>query len=118
MSIRHLQKILAILMVPAALLLLANCGTSRKAKVKQTSYERDIQPIMIRSCSPCHFPEKGKKKLLHTFEATRDNIRVIIERVQLPSDHEEFMPFKSKRQVLSQEEIALFKLWYEEEMPR
>lgn len=79
-------------------------------------YETDIKPIMLRSCTPCHFPENGKKKMLDSYEATLNNIVDIINRVQLPSEERKFMPFKSKKKPLSAEEIALFKTWYNEGM--
>ena len=28
------------------------------------SYSRDIAPIMAERCTPCHFPDGGKKKFL------------------------------------------------------
>ena len=70
------------------------------------------------SCSPCHFPETGKKKLLDTYEATAKNIVDILERVQLPIDHEGYMPFKSKKPALTDREIAILKKWQEDKMPK
>lgn len=95
------------------------CGTSKKTipaepdamAVHRAAYDRDIQPIMAAKCTPCHFPETGKKMMLDTYEATRDNIQDILRRVQLPADHMEFMPFKSKKPALTAEEIQLLKDW-------
>ncbi|KAA3637029.1 MAG: hypothetical protein DWQ02_07360 [Bacteroidetes bacterium] len=81
------------------------------------SYEKDILPLMERSCTPCHFPDQGRVKMLDTHEATKANVNGILYRVQLPSDDENFMPFKNKREPFSAEEVALFKKWMEQGMP-
>jgi hypothetical protein len=80
-------------------------------------YETDIKPIMLRSCTPCHFPTEGKKKMLDSYLATKENIVDIINRVQLPPEEKKFMPFKSKKTPLSAAEIDLLKTWYNEGMP-
>lgn len=79
-------------------------------------YEKDIRPIMTRSCTPCHFPVEGRKKMLDNYIATKNNILDILERIQLPTEDKKFMPFKSKKAPLTTEEIALFKNWYNEGM--
>jgi hypothetical protein len=84
---------------------------SIEEKSQLVSFESDLLPIMKRSCTPCHFPERGKVKMLNTYEATAESINYILYRVELPTDDEEYMPFKSKRQALSAEEIQLFKDW-------
>ena len=75
------------------------------------TYSGDIQPLMMESCSPCHFPAKGKKEMLHTFAATVKHMDDIIYRIQLPTDSTEFMPYKSKRDPLTAEQIQLFLDW-------
>ena len=103
------------------------CTSSKKTTSPSTSepvanpaftYEKNVAPIMMASCSPCHFPETGKKKLLDTYEATAKNIVDILERVQLPIDHEGYMPFKSKKPALTDREIAILKKWQEDKMPK
>lgn len=81
------------------------------------SYAEDIRPIMVRSCTPCHFPDKGRKKYLDTYKATRNNIDAIIARCELPVDHPDYMPFKSKKPALTSEEITMLKTWIEQGMP-
>ena len=34
--------------------------------VANVTYEKDIQPIIVNRCTPCHFPEKGNKKFLNS----------------------------------------------------
>ena len=82
------------------------------------SFEQHISPIMALKCTPCHFPERGKKKLLHTYEATKENIDDILIRVQRPADDPKFMPFKSKKEPLTSTEIALFKKWLAQGMSK
>jgi len=75
------------------------------------SYSRDILPIMIQKCTPCHFPPYGKKKMLDTYFATKENIEDILTRVQLDENHKGFMPFKSKKEPMTESEINLLKKW-------
>ena len=87
-----------------------------EAVIKSISYESDLKPIMVRSCTPCHFPENGRKKMFDTYEATKANIGDILTRVQLPVDDKLYMPFREKRPALSDEEIAMFKAWMKQGM--
>jgi len=82
------------------------------------SYIKDIRPIMVQKCTPCHFPERGKKELLHTFGKTQEYVMAIIKRVQLPTTHKKFMPFKSKKTPLTKAEIKLFTDWLNQNTPR
>lgn len=82
------------------------------------TYEKDVAPMMLASCSPCHFPETGKKKHLDTYEATTKNIDDILKRVQLPIDHDGYMPFKSKKPAFTDRQIAVLKKWQSEKMPK
>jgi len=84
---------------------------SEKQMTQTVSYQTDIKPIMMRSCSPCHFPEKGRKKHLDTYEAVSGSITQIIKMVSLDPSDEYFMPFESKKQPLSEQEIELFETW-------
>lgn len=93
-------------------------STTGSTTENQVSYEADILPLMERSCTPCHFPESGKKIMLNTLQSTRVNIDDIMVRIQLPADNEKFMPFKSKKPALTQEEIAIFKKWIDQRMPK
>ena len=117
---------LVLLMAPA----FQYCGSSKSASTSTASaapvetfenpvsYARQIQPIMVQKCTPCHFPEQGRKKMLDTYEATRDNVQDILHRVQLPADHIEYMPFKGKKEALTAGEIDLLKQWVAQRMPQ
>ncbi len=93
-------------------------ASSEPALTPAFTYEKDIAPFMIASCSPCHFPETGKVKQLDTYEATSKNINVILTRVQLPVDHEGYMPLMSKKPALTEREIAILKRWQLDKMPK
>jgi len=102
-----------------ACLFLQFCTTSRssaggpkaEAKTSVVSYANDIAPVMQTHCTPCHFPNGGKKKFLDTYGAVRDNFDDILFRVQLPADSSAFMPFRSKKEPLSDSLIQVFVAW-------
>ena|SRR5687768_17632112 len=103
-----------------SLFLLPYCTTTKNAAGKNmkepaVTYTADVAPIIQDRCTPCHFPETGKKKFLDTYAAARDNIDSILVRVQLPKDHPKFMPFKSKKEPLSDSLINVLKLWKAQE---
>ena len=89
--------------------------TSNKNEVLVT-YTQNIAPLLERSCTPCHFPEQGKKKMLNTFDAVKENITEMLMRVQLPVSDEKYMPFKSKKPALTNEEIDVLKMWVKQKM--
>ncbi len=91
-----------------------NVSTKKYDEIKEEpliSYNKDILPMMTQKCTPCHFPERGRKKMLDTYATTKMNIEDILYRVQLPENHEDFMPFKSKKEPLTEAEIKLMKKW-------
>ena len=86
-------------------------SATREAAPDAITYTGHIRPIMVEKCTPCHFPKEGKKKMLDTYEATRNNIVEILGRIELSPEDEAFMPFKSKKPPLTAEEIELFETW-------
>lgn len=88
-------------------------GKKDAPPVVVVSYAKDVAPILIDRCTPCHFPDGGKKKFLDTYTAVSTNIDDIIYRIELPADSSKFMPFKSKKPPLSDSLIQVFKLWKE-----
>lgn len=101
-----------------SLFLLQFCTTgsmATKSAVEQqktpVSYEKDIFPILKDRCAPCHFSPDGKKEHLDTYDASVEYIDDIIEYIQLPKDQKKFMPYKSKKEPLSDSLITVFKLW-------
>lgn len=92
-------------------------GASARSKssapaIPAVSYAGDIAPILVRSCSPCHYPsQQGKKESFETYAAARQHIDAMIVRVMLPETDARFMPFKNKKPALTEAEIALLKNW-------
>ncbi|MEN2282912.1 hypothetical protein AAGF08_12290 [Algoriphagus sp. SE2] len=110
-----------LLITAFGLIIYQSCTSTKKAttsSLSEVTYDKDIKPIMIASCTPCHFPEEGKKKYLDTYNSVASNIDDIIKRIKLPQDNEDFMPFKLKKPALTEEEIALFEEWKKNGMAR
>ena len=107
-----------------SILALPFCTTSKKAagvkgnEEPMVLYSTDISPILQVHCAPCHFPGGGKQKYLDTYAAVSDNIDDILYRVELPRDSIEFMPFKSKKEPLSDSLIQVITLWKAQNMPK
>ena len=116
------MKKLTFLFLLISIVALSFCKTSKKAvagknmKEATVYYDTDIAPILVGHCSPCHFPPQGQKLPLNTYTAVHDNVDYILSRVQLPHDDPKFMPFKMKKEPLSDSLIAVIKLWKEEGM--
>ena len=81
------------------------------------SYKKDIVPIFQNSCTPCHFPPKGRKEPLDSYESVKNQISEIIIRVKLPKEHPEFMPYESKKPVLNDSLIVVLETWQKQNMP-
>ncbi|MEP6647308.1 MAG: hypothetical protein ABJC12_09460 [Saprospiraceae bacterium] len=116
-----MKKILLFILLCSAFAL-QFCSSSKKAmadkhKVVMMSYAKDISPIISARCSPCHFPESGKKLPLNSYDALVTNVDAILMRVQLPQDDPHFMPWKSKKEPLSDSLIQVIKLWKDQKMP-
>ncbi|MCB9224252.1 MAG: hypothetical protein R2780_02205 [Crocinitomicaceae bacterium] len=110
------RSFLSILLV--TLIVQYSCEGSRRVNdpkgTGDISYEKNIQPIMLRSCTPCHFPEQGRKAMLNTYELTVQNIDPILERIKLDTTAMGFMPYKNKRLALTPSEIEIFEKWKEQ----
>lgn len=110
-----------------AITLFSFCTSTKKTTSTSTSdaaakpaftYEKDVAPIIQASCAPCHFSETGKVKYLDTYGAASKNIEEILKRVQLPVDHEGYMPLQSKKPALTDRQIAVLKKWQEDNTPK
>lgn len=103
-----------------SLVILPFCSISKKttSSTEGISYKEDVAPIIADRCTPCHFPDKGKKKFLDTYGAVRNNFDDIIARVQMDPSEKEFMPFKSKKEPLSDSLIQVLVSWKESGMGR
>lgn len=89
-------------------------GGSVSASEASVSYARDLAPLMLKNCAPCHFPETGKADQLDNYDRVRRHIRGILHRVQLDPSNDSYMPFKQKKPAWTEAEIALFQQWQAE----
>lgn len=81
------------------------------------SYEEHIQPIMKASCTPCHFPDGGRQRFFDTYAKAKNNVRNIVLRVELPVDADGYMPFKSKKEAFTPDQIEMIKTWAKQGFP-
>lgn len=90
------MKKLIVLLIVFMMVIFQFCTSHKKlAKSNNSStisYTGTIQPIIAASCSPCHFPSKGSKKPLDSYDAVKSNIDEIIARVQRNPGERGFMP--------------------------
>lgn len=91
------------------------CTSSKKASVTpaagNVSYIKNVQPLIMAHCSPCHIPPKGFKKALDTYESAKSNITDIIARIKRNPGDPGFMPMKHEK--LSDSIINVFVQWKE-----
>ncbi len=90
-------------------------SSASPARVKPDAhamYISDINPIIQAKCTPCHIPEKGGFKASFAgFDSAAKYINASVVRVQLKPEDPHFMPFRSKRPALTEQEINMFKTW-------
>jgi len=112
-----------VLLAAALLMVLQFCKPAQTTTKKDVppvvlvSYEKDIRPLMLERCTPCHFPETGKKKMFNTYETAKADVSEMIRRVKLNPQDPQFMPFKSKKPALTEKEIQLFSEWLSQGTP-
>jgi len=113
------MKKFTLLFLLASIMVLPFCTTSKnaagnkKAPAPTYAYDTDIAPILMAHCSPCHYPPQGQKLPLNSYQAVHDHIDDMLARVQLPQDNIKFMPFKVKKEPLSDSLIMVIKVWKE-----
>ncbi|MCB9034918.1 MAG: hypothetical protein H6553_13860 [Chitinophagales bacterium] len=111
-----MKKVIGIIV---ASIVLVSCNATKKAsktasedvKLNIYSFKEDVLPIFTASCSPCHTNPEGKHVYLEDHMVAIENIDDILTRVQLPTTDEKFMPFKSKKAPLTEEQIKIIRDW-------
>lgn len=113
-----MKKIFPIALILSASIFLMQCNASKKVSKTATettvdsySFNDDVLPIFTASCTPCHSNPEGKHIYLNDYTVVVKNIDDILTRVQLPTTDDKFMPFKSKKAPLTEEQIKLIKDW-------
>ena len=121
-----MRKSFLFLFLLTVTIIFINCNSSKKttaavaakAKVEPVvSWNKDVLPVLKDRCTPCHFPEMGKKKFLDTYDAAKTNIDDIIDRISVPQTDPKFMPFKNKKAPLNDSLISVFVQWKKQAMP-
>lgn len=110
-----MKKVLNALVVLTAVV----CCTPSKKNVGETSakqsappkytYAKDIKPIIVSKCGPCHLEGKGKEEKYDDYLVCKANINEIIERISLLPTQKGFMP--KKRTALGDSLVSVFKEW-------
>ena len=72
---------------------------------------RDVRPLVTEHCLSCHDSRKSDRRRLDTYTFVNDKIDEIIYRVQLPTNHRKFMPYKMRQAPLTPRQIELLKAW-------
>ncbi len=110
---------------------LAFAGCNRNAGLPdEIGFNKHIRPILSDNCFKCHGPDANTREgdlrldLEEDAKAARDGYRVIapgsakqselIRRINLPADHDEYMPHEEANKSLTDREIALLDRWIEE----
>lgn len=88
-------------------------STPSNTKTDATAmYESTVKPILEAKCTPCHFPSQGgNKAALDNYAAASNNINEVLSRVQLKPDERGYMPFRGKKEGVTEAEIASLKAW-------
>jgi hypothetical protein len=76
---------------------------------RKITYIRNIEPIMINSCAPCHFPPQGNKKPYNSYAKTKADFDAIFASIQKKPGEKGFMPARRPR--LSDSTINIFRQW-------
>ena len=80
-----------------------------------TTYERDIKPILVTACTPCHLPGGVNPNNWDNYTATKYKIAIILDRVNRDTATVKFMP--KGRPKLSAETIAILRKWVKDGTP-
>jgi uncharacterized membrane protein len=114
-----MKKLFLLATLVAAVFVLSNCGPSKKATAAKeaaavpakTTFDNNMQTLIMAYCSPCHIPAKGgNKKPYDNYANTKADIDEIIRRIELNPGERGFMPFK-KTAKLNDSTINAFKQW-------
>lgn len=98
----------------ATILIFANCSNTKKIATlpaPATTFETNMQTLIVANCSPCHIPGNGgRMRPYDNYTNVKTDIDEILRRIQLNPGEKGFMPFK-KTAKLSDSTIAVFQQW-------
>ncbi|MBC7946649.1 MAG: cytochrome c [Chitinophagaceae bacterium] len=108
-----MKNTLTVISIMTFAFLLYNCTGTKKATAAApvlSTWNSNVQTVIMANCSPCHIPVKGgNKKAYDNYANTKSDIDEIIRRIELNPTDRGFMPFKHPK--LSDSTIAVFKQW-------
>ncbi len=116
-----MKKILILASIVATVFVFANCNSAKKSAgatpvVVKSTYETNLQTVIMANCVPCHIPAKGgNKKAYDNYASVKGDIDEILHRIQLNPGERGFMPFR-KSTKLNDSTIAVFKQWKDDGM--
>jgi hypothetical protein len=116
-----MRKLVIVFFAMVAIMLFQHCNSSKKTTtpaVMAVSFEKDVLPIIQASCTPCHFPPDGRKLPFNNYDAVKNQIAEVIERVKLPQTDNKFMPFKNKKPALTDSAINVLVNWKSQGMAK
>ena len=82
----------AVALAALAMLLLAGPGAGAAAAADDVTYNRDVAPILQRSCETCHRPGSIAPMSLQTYEEIRPWARNIRDKITRPDNDPDRMP--------------------------
>jgi Cytochrome C oxidase, cbb3-type, subunit III len=78
--------------------------------VAKISYDKDIKPIFVTNCAPCHLAGGANPNKWDQFDVAKSKITSILDRVQREPGTTGFMP-RNGTMKLSAENITKLKQW-------
>ncbi len=106
-----MKKIVVLSLLVMMAVFLSYCHTAKKASAPAAvTFEKNVQPIVLASCAPCHVPSKGgNKEAYDNYANAKKDADDILHRVQLNPTDRGFMPARHPK--LSDTDIATLKAW-------
>lgn len=94
----------------ATLGLFQYCTSSKKVQAPpKITYDANVHPIVMSTCSPCHISPSGKQKTLNNYMASKTQIDEVLTRIQKKPTEKGFMPFKHPK--LPDSTVQVFIRW-------
>lgn len=93
-----------------AVLFFASCSKEEEpTPVVKVTYNKDIKPIFVAKCSPCHLAGGANPNKWEDFTTVKNKIDVIIDRVNREATATGFMPRNGTK--LPADQLALIAKW-------
>jgi len=97
------------LLICSAFLFLNACKDEDDPIPEKVTYNQDVKPILVASCTPCHMPGGANPNKWDDYTQVKGKISVILDRVQRTPGSTGFMPKVGNQ--LTAAQIATLKQW-------